>query len=49
MPSLIVKPIAAACWVALANGDMQRFFDTGMHASLPGAYGTYVWAEYWCA
>lgn len=49
MPTLIVKPIAAACWVSLANGDMLKFFESGMHATLSGAYGAYAWSEIWCS
>jgi len=47
MPSLIVTEISAACWVFLARGNMERFFESGPHAKWEGAYGVYVWAECW--
>ena len=48
-PGLIVTSVSAACWVYLANGNMERFFKSGPHASWEGAHGVYVWAECWMA
>lgn len=47
MPTLIVTPVAAACWVFLSRGDMDGFFASGMHCDLPGAWGVYLFAEFW--